>query len=60
MKYPCATCSFRKKYDKNPKAFTSKLWRLHINICPGFYGYYRSLNNAEKFDLKNKYHLKRK
>ena len=60
MKYPCENCSLRAKYDKNPNSFLGKLWRLHINVCPGFYGYYKSVDTQKKSELKKEYHLKRK
>jgi hypothetical protein len=54
----CENCSIRAKYDKNPKSFIGKVWRWHINFCPGWKGYMKSLNNEQKQVLKEKYQLK--
>ncbi len=53
----CANCSFRAKYDTNPKSFLGRIWRWHANFCPGWKSYMRSLPNAEKNALVEKYDL---
>ena len=56
----CETCGFRKKYDENPKSFLGKLWRWHINFCPGWKKYFKSLPEEKKIELSNQYDLKMK
>lgn len=57
---PCEQCKLRKKYDKNPKSFIGKFWRWHINFCPGWKGYLKSLDDKDKTQLSDKYKLKSK
>lgn len=45
----------RAKYDKNPKSFMGRFWRWHINFCPGWKGYFKSLSDEEKQELREKY-----
>jgi hypothetical protein len=58
-KHNCATCKFRAKYDNAPKSILGRLWRWHINFCPGWKGYMNSLPEAEKAGLRTKYNLKK-
>ena len=53
----CADCGFRAKYDKNPKSFLGRLWRWHINWCPGWKSYITSLPDSERINLAKKYNL---
>ncbi len=55
----CENCSIRAKYDKNPKSLIGRFWRWHINFCPGWKKYYNSLDEPQKLDLSDKYHLAR-
>lgn len=55
----CANCSLRKKYDKNPKSFLGRLWRWHINFCPGWKTYFKSLDEKEKLLLADKYNFRK-
>lgn len=48
----------RLKYDDNPKSFIGRIWRWHINFCPGWKGYMKSLDDEQKNLLITKYHLK--
>ncbi len=57
-KHNCEKCRFRAKYDNNPKSFLGKLWRWHINWCPGWKKYITSLNNETKVELIEHYNLK--
>ncbi|MDH6305497.1 hypothetical protein M2459_003656 [Parabacteroides sp. PF5-5] len=54
----CEKCPIRAKYDKDPKSIIGRFWRWHINFCPGWKGYIRSLEESEKQVLKDKYQLK--
>ncbi len=51
----CANCKLRAKYDGNPKSFVGRIWRWHINICPGWKGYFTSLPAQEKEELAARY-----
>jgi hypothetical protein len=55
----CASCPFRAKYDNNPKSFLGRLWRWHINICPGWKKYFTSLSTEEKSNLAEQYKFKK-
>lgn len=54
----CGECKMRAKYDVNPKSFGGRFWRWHINWCPGWKGYMKSLTEVERLELKEKYHLR--
>lgn len=56
----CENCTMRAKYDKAPKSFIGRFWRWHINFCPGWKGYYNSLDEEQKESLRNKYNLKKR
>ncbi len=51
----CANCAWRAKYDNNPKSFLGRLWRWHINFCPGWKSYFTSLPQEEKTKLIEQY-----
>ena len=53
----CASCNFRGKYDKNPKSILGRIWRWHINWCPGWKSYMKSLTEEEKSEIKGKYNI---
>ena len=53
----CGSCSFRARYDRNPKSFLGRLWRWHIKFCPGWKAYLRSLSDAERVTIKKQYHI---
>ncbi len=55
----CAQCGWRAKYDSNPKSFLGRLWRWHINFCPGWKSYFKSLPEEEKTKLAEQYHLRK-
>jgi hypothetical protein len=55
MESNCKECPMRAKYDKNPKSFMGRFWRWHINFCPGWKGYFKSLSDEEKQELREKY-----
>ncbi|MBN1354893.1 hypothetical protein JXA40_01350 [bacterium] len=56
---PCATCRFRSKYDRNPGSVLGRLWRWHINWCPGWKSYMRSLTEEECSRLAETYGLRK-
>jgi hypothetical protein len=55
----CENCAFRAKYDNNPKSFLGRLWRWHINFCPGWKSYMTSLSQDDKLTLADKYSFKK-
>lgn len=54
---PCANCKFRAHYEKIPKSLLGRFWRWHINFCPGWKGYFTSLSDEEKQQLRNRYNF---
>jgi hypothetical protein len=55
----CANCAFRARYDKSPKSILGRLWRWHINFCPGWKGYFTSLSPEEKARVAVQYEFKK-
>jgi len=55
--HSCASCSFRAKYDINPKSFLGRLWHWHARWCPGFKSYMRSLPETERRNQAERYNL---
>lgn len=53
--YPCATCPLRAKFEKSPRSLVGRFWRWHINFCPGWRGYFNSLDEAQKQALRERY-----
>ena len=56
-KYKCISCPMREKFEKNPKSFLGKLWRWHINFCPGWKAYFQSLPQATQEVLREEYNF---
>ena len=54
----CANCKIRAQYDKNPKSLIGRFWRFHINFCPGWRSYLKSLSEEERIAIKERYGLK--
>ena len=59
QQYPCETCPFRAKYDNNPKSFAGRIWRWHINFCPGWKNYFTHQDEGTKLALREKYNFKK-
>jgi hypothetical protein len=55
----CANCNFRARYDGNPKSFLGRLWRWHINFCPGWKKYFTGLPPEERAKLAGQYNFKK-
>ncbi|MFH2013220.1 MAG: hypothetical protein ABIJ37_11085 [Pseudomonadota bacterium] len=53
----CETCSFRAKYDNNPKSLLGKIWRWHANWCPGWKSYMNSLKKKKRTAIAKKYNM---
>ncbi len=56
-KHNCGNCRFRANYDAKPESIPGRLWRWHINICPGWKRYFSSLPQEEKTELADKYNF---
>jgi len=54
----CDNCTLRKKYDTNPKSLLGRFWRWHINWCPGWKQYKKTLSEEKWLSIKEKYQLK--
>ena len=57
QKHNCESCSFRAKYDVNPKSLIGRFWRWHINFCQGWKKYMTSQTEEQKQILVKKYNL---
>lgn len=55
----CEKCPIRAKYDRNPKSLIGRFWRWHINYCPGWKGYMKSLDKEQQSLHRDKYQLKK-
>ncbi len=53
----CETCPFRAKHDKKPQSIMGRLWRWHINFCPGWKAYMKSLPDEKKQTIITQYSL---
>ena len=53
----CENCPWRAKYDQKPRSILGRVWRWHINWCPGWKSYMKSLSDTEKNSLITLYHL---
>ena len=53
----CEHCSIRAKYDRLPKSLIGRFSRWHINFCPEWKRYMRSLDEEKRMLLKEKYQL---
>lgn len=56
----CKECVIRGKYDANPKSILGRLWRLHINFCPGWKRYMTMIPAEERAVIKEKYNIRTK
>lgn len=57
--YPCENCKLRASYDKNPKSGLGRLWRWHVNFCPGWKNYFTNQDESTKAALRDKYNFKK-
>ena len=56
-KHNCEECKLRAKHDEEPKSFIGRFWRWHINFCPGWKSYMKSLDRIKKAKIKAQYQL---
>jgi len=57
--HSCGKCSFRAKYDNNPKSFLGRIWRWHTEWCPGWRRHITSLPAKERIKLAAKYDMEK-
>lgn len=55
----CESCPNKAKYDNNPKSFGGRIWRWHINFCPGWKMYMKSMEPEKRTEVATKYNLKK-
>jgi hypothetical protein len=55
----CENCSWRAKYDKNPKSILGRLWKWHTGFCPGWKSYMSSLPENERIKIAQNYDMKK-
>ena len=55
----CENCGLRAKFDANPKSFLGRLWRWHINFCPGWKKYMATVPDEKRRELAEKYQLEK-
>lgn len=53
----CENCPFRAKYDLNPESLTGRIWRWHINFCPGWKSYFLSRTPEQQAELRGRYSI---
>ena len=51
----CEQCSFRARYDKNPRSILGRIWKWHIGWCPGWKSYIKSLPDEEQKEVLKRY-----
>jgi hypothetical protein len=47
----------RKKYDGNRQSILGRLWRWHINWCPGWKSYMKSMPESDRSTILTEYDL---
>jgi len=49
----------RGKYDQNPKSLIGRIWRWHINWCPGWKEHMNGLDEDERRAVAENYNLEK-
>ena len=57
--HQCENCKLRAIYYKKPQSLLGKFWRWHINWCPGWKSYMKSLDEDKKQEVIKFYNLKK-
>ena len=57
MTVNCAKFTFRARYDQNSKSILGRIWRWHINFCPGFKKYFQGLSRPERLETAQRYNF---
>lgn len=55
--HQCENCKFRAYHDKNPQSLLGRVWRWHINFCPGWKAYFTSQDDEKKAQLRAQYNF---
>ena len=58
-KHSCENCSFRARYDKNPRSLLGRIWHWHAGWCPGFKRYIKALPDEQRIEMAKRYRLKK-
>ena len=58
-KHNCENCNLRARYDQNPRSIIGRLWRWHINWCPGWKRYITSLPDEDRNRISRTYNMKK-
>ncbi|TKB05683.1 hypothetical protein FCL48_23885 [Desulforhopalus sp. IMCC35007] len=53
----CDNCAFRSRYDQNPQSILGRIWRWHINWCPGWKKHIASLPDQERNNISQTYSI---
>lgn len=56
-KHNCESCRFRAQYDNNPASILGRIWRWHVNWCPGWKSYLKQLPTEKKELVIEKYNI---
>ncbi|MCD8172896.1 MAG: hypothetical protein LUD76_05460 [Alistipes sp.] len=59
MAHNCEKCPVRARYDRNPRSLVGRFWRWHIDFCPGWKRYLKSLDEEKRQELTLRYGLKK-
>jgi len=51
----CEKCSFRARYDKNPRSIPGRMWKWHTGWCPGWKTYLKSLPEEKRKAVVSQY-----
>lgn len=57
MAHPCENCKFRQYHNRKPKSLLGRIWRWHINFCPGWKSYFTSQSDEKQSELREKYNF---
>jgi len=55
----CDICPIKAKYDTNPKSLVGRFWRWHINFCPGWKAYMKSMSSDDRKAIATHYNQKK-
>ena len=51
----CEKCRLRARYDKHPRSLLGRIWKWHIGWCPGWKAYLKSIPDAARRELIERY-----
>ena len=51
----CENCKMRARYDNDPQSFLGRAWKWHIEWCPGWKSYMKSLPEEKRMQMLKKY-----